>query len=129
MVVAVGIWGWIVAGHSEEEMCEKSPIYLIPYRMSDSTLWKDLMKVKHIYLQGREYRVGNRKSTSFWLDTWLGEKPLCLRYPYLYDLSSKQKCSVHEVAMNIWNVDFRIRLHGELRDQCMSWHQGLMGWC
>jgi hypothetical protein len=41
------------------------PISLIPSRMSDSPLWKNLMKVRHIYLRGRRYIIGNGKYVSF----------------------------------------------------------------
>jgi hypothetical protein len=33
----------------------------IPNRMQDSPLWKDLMKVRYIYLRGRGYKLNNRK--------------------------------------------------------------------
>jgi hypothetical protein len=47
--------------------------------MNDLALWKDIMKVRHIYLRGREYRVGNGKNISFWLDAWLDDEPLCIK--------------------------------------------------
>jgi hypothetical protein len=39
------------------------------------------MKIRHIYLMGREYKANNGKNVSFWLDTWLGDKPLS-KIPY-----------------------------------------------
>jgi hypothetical protein len=96
------------------------PICLIPNRMTDSPLWKDLMKVRCIYLRGREYKINSGRSVSFWLDPWMGEKPLCVIYPVLYDLSLDQKKSVSDIAENGWVVRFKIRLQGILRDQ---WHE------
>jgi hypothetical protein len=50
-----GLWQEIV----RKKYVRNFPICLIPYRMSDSPLWKDMLKVRHIYLQGREYIIGN----------------------------------------------------------------------
>jgi hypothetical protein len=101
-----------------KKYAKSSPICLIPFRMSDSPLWKDLMKVRYIYLRGMRYIIGNGKSVSFWLDVWLGEKPLCLSYPCQYDLCSKQKCSI--LTPHVSNlqclrdpkssIDFKIRI-------------------
>jgi hypothetical protein len=95
------------------------PICLIPSRMDDSPLWKDMMKVRHIYLQGREYQIHNGKSVSFWLEKWLGDKPLCLECPILYNVCTHKDSSVHDVAEAEWVVEFKFRLQGLLRDQ---WH-------
>jgi hypothetical protein len=48
------------------------PICLIPNRIYDSPLWKDLLKVRHIYLKGRGHKIINGKSISFLLEPWLG---------------------------------------------------------
>jgi hypothetical protein len=39
------------------------------------------------------------------------------KLPCLYDLYSKQKCSVYEVAAMGWNVEFKVRLQGILGEQ------------
>jgi hypothetical protein len=49
-----GLWQEIV----RKKYVKQTPICLIPKRINDSALWKDLMKVRHIYLRDREYRVG-----------------------------------------------------------------------
>jgi hypothetical protein len=65
---------------------KQHPICLIPNMLDDSPLWKDLMKVRCIYLRRRGYKINNGKNISFWLDVWLDGKPLCLIYPVLYDI-------------------------------------------
>jgi hypothetical protein len=85
--------------------------------MDDSPIWKDLMKIRHLYLKGREYKINNGKSISFWLDVWLDDQPLCISYPVLYDLCVDKKCSVYEVANAEWVVRIRIRLQGLVREQ------------
>jgi hypothetical protein len=56
----------------------KSPVCLIPNIMNDSPLWKDMMMIRHIYLKGREYHITNDQSISVRMDTWLGDKHLCV---------------------------------------------------
>jgi hypothetical protein len=42
-----------------------SPTYLIPNRYNDSPIWSDLLKIRHIYLMGREFKIGDGKMVSF----------------------------------------------------------------
>jgi hypothetical protein len=77
-----------------------SPICLIPNRIYDSPIWKDLMKVRQLYLRGRGVKINNGKAVSFWLDPWLDEMPLCQKYGVLFELAVNQKCCVKEVEEN-----------------------------
>jgi hypothetical protein len=76
--------------------------------MNDLALWKDIMKVRYIYLRGREYRVGNGKNISFWLDAWLDDESLCIKYPMLYERCTDQKIYVYGVANEQWVVHFKV---------------------
>jgi hypothetical protein len=80
----------------------------------------DLLKVRHIYLEGRELVMKNEKLTSFWLDPWLGENPLCLTYPILCELCTDKTCSMFQVSQQEWVLNFSIRLPGIIRTQ---WHE------
>jgi hypothetical protein len=42
--------------------------------------------------------VNNGESISFWLDRWTRDKPLCLKFPVLYDLTLNQGCTVRNIA-------------------------------
>lgn len=55
-------------------------------RLNDSPIWKDLLKVRHIYLGGRNIKPGNGTKTLFWTDVWLGEIPLCSKLSTLFEL-------------------------------------------
>jgi hypothetical protein len=96
---------------------KETPTCLIPPRYNDSPVWCDLLKVRHIYLKGRELVVKNGKLTSFWLDPWLEEKPLCMIYPILYDLCTNKNCSVFQVGQQEWVLEFSIKLPGVIRLQ------------
>jgi hypothetical protein len=75
------------------------------------------LKIRHIYLRGREIKIENGRMMSFWLDSWLDNIPLCQAYPMLYELSLDQKCFVHAVRENGWIIWFKNNLHGVLRAQ------------
>jgi hypothetical protein len=108
-----GLWQEIVRA----KYVKGVPICLIKNRVSDSPVWKDMMKVHHIYLKGREYKINNGKAVSFWLDAWLGADPLCKQYPVLYDLCEDQRCSVSEVAEGGWLIQFKIRIPPLVRER------------
>jgi hypothetical protein len=54
-----------------------TPVCLIKNGLSDSSIWCGLLKVRHIYLRGRKFKVNNGKLVSFWLDSWFEDKPMC----------------------------------------------------
>jgi hypothetical protein len=111
-----GLWQDIV----KIKYIKESPTCLIPPRYNDSPIWCDLLKVRHIYLKGRELVVKNGKLTSFWLDPWLEEKPLCLIYPILYELCTNKKSPLFHVKQKGWVLEFNIRLPGIIR---LQWYQ------
>jgi hypothetical protein len=90
---------------------------MVQCSISDSPVWKDMMKVRHIYLKGREFKLGNGKLVSFWLDVWIGDEPLCKQYPILYELCLDQNSSVFDVANNEWVLQFKVRLPPIIREQ------------
>jgi hypothetical protein len=56
-----GLWQEIV----REKYIKQSPICLIKVNSNDYPLWKDLIKIRHFYLKGGEYKVNNGMSVSF----------------------------------------------------------------
>jgi len=52
--------------------------------------------------------VLNGESTLFWEDVWLGEIPLRLEFPKLFQFCSKQGTTISEFWENgEWNITFR----------------------
>jgi hypothetical protein len=41
-------------------------IFRVIMKQNDSAVWKDLLKVKHIFLYGRSMVIGDGKSIDFW---------------------------------------------------------------
>jgi hypothetical protein len=68
-------------------------------------------------LEGRGYKINNGKVISFWLDIWLNDKSICIKYPILYELCTNQNSSIHDVAMEDWVVQFKVRLPPLIREQ------------
>ena len=67
---------------------------IVKGKNDDSPIWKDLLKVRPVYLKGRKIKTGRGDRTLFWLDPWLTQQPLCTLYPVLFDLCDMKKCTV-----------------------------------
>ena len=92
-------------------------IWRIARRQNDSAIWKDLLKVKHIYLQGRVMMVNSGECTDFWHDAWCGGKPFSELYPILWFFCQQQKCTVKEIHDRGWNLTIHGWLDPELQRQ------------
>ena len=49
--------------------------------------------------------VGDGRDTLFWYDRWIGDLPLCLKFPRLFDLAVEKECSVGEMEGRGWGND------------------------
>jgi hypothetical protein len=64
--------------------------------MGDSPVWTDLLKIKPIYLRGRQVIIKNGKHTLFWKDSWPGDKPICVQAPVLFDWCEDKDINVYQ---------------------------------
>jgi hypothetical protein len=55
----------------------------VSMKHDDSAVWKDPLKVKHLYTMGRMMLVGNGQYTDFWKDAWCGTSAFCDNFPQL----------------------------------------------
>jgi hypothetical protein len=53
----------------------------------DTPIWKDIVAGLATFRSISKVTIGNGLSTSFWFDLWLGDAPLCDRFPVLYSHS------------------------------------------
>jgi hypothetical protein len=58
--------------------------------LGDSPVWTDLLKVKNIYLKGREVILKNGKRILFWTDKWRPCGPICVKAPVLFELRTEK---------------------------------------
>ncbi|PNT71545.1 hypothetical protein BRADI_2g31042v3 [Brachypodium distachyon] len=75
-----GMWQSIVSSKYIRNMS----IAIVTVKAYDSACWKDLMKVKHVYLAGRCGLVKSERDIRFWEDEWHNGSPLYAVYPELY---------------------------------------------
>lgn len=79
-----------------------------------SQFWKGLHKVKHLFKWGAIHNVESGKQTKFWSDVWLGEVPIKISYPELFEISSEPEATVAEVNKEgVWLIYFRRALTSE----------------
>lgn len=48
--------------------------------------------------------VGGGRSTYLWLDNWVGEAPLKVQFPHLFDITQDKETSVSEMEERGWVV-------------------------
>jgi hypothetical protein len=66
------------------------------------------------YFRRAKFVIGNGTTTRFWEDTWLGEMPLALQYPTLYNIVQYKEAYVATVLQSSpLNIQFRRSLVGE----------------
>ena len=60
--------------------------------------------------------MGNGLNTSFWKSNWIGNQPLAVQFPSLFDLAYDKDISVNKVLVsNFEALSFRRRIIGNLR--------------
>lgn len=106
-----GLWQDIV----KHKYMKRDNVSSVKHKQTDSPMWSDLLKVKHIYLQGRKMKINNGKLTSIWKDIWLYDEPLCNRFPVLYKLCEHQDILVHQWRDKSVIITFSRWLTDELR--------------
>jgi hypothetical protein len=88
--------------------------------LGDSPVWADLLKVKNIYLKGREVIVKNGKSVVLWTDKWSPSGPICVKAPILFELSTEKDVTIGEFHSRGGSMGFRRWLPNFLYDQWLE---------
>jgi mannosylglycoprotein endo-beta-mannosidase len=65
------------AKYKTDEIFSTNPVGCSPF-------WHSIHKVKDQF----RFFPGKRSNVSFWKDLWIGEQPLCVRFPSLFEKSS-----------------------------------------
>ena len=61
-----------------------------------SPFWQDLQAIRPAFDQGAKFNIGNGRSTRFWLDFWVGVRPLWEEFLELYALAVRPNQKVAE---------------------------------
>jgi hypothetical protein len=62
----------------------------------DSYFWKSLMNVKDTFFELGRFVIKDGSQTRFWLDTWLGNKPLKDKFTSLFNIVRKNKTQLQQ---------------------------------
>ena len=85
------------------------------------------MKTKVAFFSRTKFIVGNGREIRFWEDTWLGDSPLALQYPSLYNIAQRKEVSVATVLGSVpLNIQFRRSVIGERWDRWLHLVRRLM---
>lgn len=96
---------------------KKESVWSVGHKQTDSPVWADLLKIKHIYLQGRKMIVRDGKLTSFWYDAWLYDDSLFDLFPDLFKLCDQKTISVHQMVSVSIVITFSRWLTPQLNSQ------------
>uniref|UniRef100_A0A453QG48 Reverse transcriptase zinc-binding domain-containing protein n=1 Tax=Aegilops tauschii subsp. strangulata TaxID=200361 RepID=A0A453QG48_AEGTS len=108
-----GLWQDVVRA----KYFKNDTVSSVKCKFGDSPIWKAILKVKEIYLAGREVVLKSGDITRLWSDTILGEPPLRNRFPALFGICNYQEITVADFKNFTGNDFFRRRLHPPLVDQ------------
>jgi hypothetical protein len=99
-----GVWQELI----RNKYLHSQTLSQVSAKSGDSPFWKGLMKVKTDFFDRGSFKVGNGEDTSFWEDTWLGDKPLAQQYPSLYNIVQRKQVTISSVLrQNPLNITFR----------------------
>ena len=69
------------------------------------------MRIKDEVLSKGSFEIKDVTKTKFWDDTWVGDKPLKVKYPSLYNVVRDRHTTVSKVlASSPLNISFRMAL-------------------
>lgn len=72
---------------------DSTPSSIVRYA---SKPWKDIMDLMEMYRAMTIVTVGNGQNTSFWFDSWLGNRPLSIIFPALFSHITNKEVAVSE---------------------------------
>ena len=93
MLIADGTWQQIL----RNKYLGTKPLVQIQWKSGDWHFWASLMKVKTDFLQFRIFIIKDGSQIRLWEDAWLGNSPLQVQYPQLYNIVRKKQATVAEV--------------------------------
>jgi hypothetical protein len=76
-------------------------------RREGSQFWRSLQDIKHEIRTGVTHSIGDGAGTLFWLDSWLGGRPLRLDFPQLFAICSDPMLLVATAGHRMWDIPFR----------------------
>ncbi|GJS13387.1 RNA-directed DNA polymerase, eukaryota [Tanacetum coccineum] len=96
------------------------------HRTHYSSNWCSILREVH-KLKGKGFdfwshvkkRIGNGADTRFWSDQWLGDSPLCVKYPHLFALEMDKHASVESKLHSSVSNYFRRMVRGGIEQHML----------
>ncbi|GAU48540.1 hypothetical protein TSUD_282920 [Trifolium subterraneum] len=116
------LWREVITARYGDEICFTADWSGLSFPVTSSAWWKDISKLESVagsitwISKALERRVGNGRSTYFWLEKWIGGSTLRDKFSRLYSLSEQKQVLISDVVLD--NFD-RSRL---------EWRRGLFQW-
>ena len=83
-----------------------------------SQFWRSLLDLRPWYKKGRVIKIKAGHQTRFWLDCWLGDCPLKIKFHNLYNIASDPDLTVANAYVNgQWRLTFRRQLNERLSQE------------
>jgi mannosylglycoprotein endo-beta-mannosidase len=100
------------AKYNVKELFSSRPVACSPF-------WHSIHKIKHHFKKGVRFSLGAHSSISFWKDLWIGDTPLCVKFPSLFQKSSDSDISIAQAYFEEgWWIPFRRNLD---QDDTQAW--------
>lgn len=87
-----------------EKYVKNGSLFSTVVHASDSRSWKCIIRGRNVMELGARWQIGNGRSIDFWIDWWVGDKPLGLVHDIPDDLCDTKVCDLMTVAKS-WDVE------------------------
>jgi hypothetical protein len=94
--------------------------------MGGSPFWHSLHRLKHLFKLGAKFTPGPDSVVCFWTDLWVGQAPLNICFPLLFDKCSDPTLQVGQArATGAWHIEFRRNFGPEEEEQWLHLEETL----
>jgi len=88
-----GIWQTLL----RNKYLNSKSLSQVTAKPNDSHFWRGLMRIKDEVLAKGSFHIKDGTAARFWDDTWVGDKPLKVSYPSLYNIVRDPQAIVSKV--------------------------------
>ena len=108
-----GLWQHIV----KAKYFRRDFVASIKGKINDSPCWKAIMKVKELYMVGRQVSIQSGDIARLWMDPIGDQLPFKEQFPWLFSICNYPDCTIKSSLVADPSSFFRRRLNHELEDQ------------
>jgi hypothetical protein len=122
------VWKKVLVARYGEEVVSNVNWMDHPIQTRASVWWKDLCRIDVLedgswFGRNVVRKVGRGDSTRFWKDRWVGDAPLCERFPRLYSISLQKDAFISDIRVSDGGGD---RWGWRWRRNLFAWENDLL---